>query len=150
VAEAYRELIISLDKFKVGLLDTTDRNTPTFGLRGVWANRVDCICQNVLSQAVKFMEEMEARKRGDLLGLLKMALYSVVELAQLVEGFELEPLETDLKGIGRELASSRARVQTLTQPLMRSNNQTMAREAHEMAGGLMKLLPGDRSGSVSC
>jgi hypothetical protein len=38
----------------------------------------------------------------------------VVELAQLVEGYELEPFEADLKSIRRELSGCRGRIQELT------------------------------------
>jgi hypothetical protein len=91
VVEAYRELNISLDKFKAGLLYSTTRKVPTSDLRGVWANTWKSICGDVLDQAVQFMEEMGAGQRGDLLGPLTAVLDRVVEIAQLVQRFQLEP-----------------------------------------------------------
>jgi hypothetical protein len=79
------------------------------------------------------MEVVRASQRGDQLGPLRAALDRVIELAQLVKGFKLEPSETELKGIGRELASSKVRVQSLARPLMRSDNLAVAREVHKMA-----------------
>jgi hypothetical protein len=72
-------------------------------------------------------------QEGDLQGLLRAALDRVAELAQLVEGFEWEPSEAELKEIGREPAGSKDRVLTLAQALVKSNDPAVAREAHEVA-----------------
>ncbi len=78
------------------------------------------------------MEESRASQRGDMLGPLTASFDRVVELAQLVEGFKLEPSEVELKGIGKELANSKAKAQTLTWPLIRSENPIIAGKAHEL------------------
>jgi hypothetical protein len=58
------------------------------------------------------------------------------ELAQLVEGFELEPTEVELREISKELASSKSKVQAIAQPLMRSENLTSASKAHKIMLGI--------------
>ncbi len=59
------------------------------------------------------MEETEAGQQGNLRGPLKAALNKIVELDQLVKGFELKPSRAELKGISREMANSRAKMQSL-------------------------------------
>jgi hypothetical protein len=54
----------------------------------------------------QFIEDVGASQRGDQLGPLRAALDRVIELAQLAKGFMWDPSETELKGIGRELANS--------------------------------------------
>ncbi len=74
---------------------------------------------------------MGAGQREYLLGPLRAALDRVAELAQLVEGIQLEPLETELKEIGGYLAGCKTRVQALAQSLVKSDALTLAREAHD-------------------
>jgi hypothetical protein len=78
------------------------------------------------------MEESGASPGGDLLGPLKASLNRIVKLAQLVKRFELEPSKIKLKGISKELANSKAKVQTLAQPLM-LDDPAIAGKAHELA-----------------
>jgi hypothetical protein len=47
-----------------------------------------------------------------------------MELAQLGQGFELEPSKAELKGFSKELANSKTRVQALDRPLLRSDDPT--------------------------
>jgi hypothetical protein len=61
---------------------------------------------------------------------LRAAPDRVAELAQLVQGIQLEPLETELKEIGRYLAGCKTRAQALAQSLVKSDALTLAREAH--------------------
>jgi hypothetical protein len=56
----------------------------------------------------------------------------MAELAQLVEEFELEPSEVELKDIGREFIGFRANIQSLAQSLVKSDTPTTAWEAHKM------------------
>jgi hypothetical protein len=44
----------------------------------------------------------------------------------------MEPSEVKLKGISKELANSKSKVQTLVRPLMRSDNLAIAGKAHEL------------------
>jgi hypothetical protein len=72
--EAHRELSISLEKFKASLLESTAGRASAFSLCGVSINREQCICRDVLDQAMQFMEESGASQQGDLLGPLKPPL----------------------------------------------------------------------------
>jgi hypothetical protein len=57
-----------------------------------------------------------------MLEALRAALEKTAELAQLVEGFELEPSEVELREISRELHEEKGRAQVIPQPLLRSEN----------------------------
>jgi hypothetical protein len=95
VVESHRELSISLEKFKTNLLECMAGKTSTSGLRGDWVNRAECSCRNLLDQGEQFTEESGISQRGDLLGPLNASLDRVIVLAQLVEGFEMEPFEVE-------------------------------------------------------
>jgi hypothetical protein len=51
--------------------------------------------------------------------MLKIALSRIVELAQLVEGFKLEPSEAKLSEISKELVSSKGKAQSMGRYIMR-------------------------------
>ncbi len=53
----------------------------------------------------------------------------MVELAQLVEGYELEPSEVDLKSIGKELTECKGKVQMLTRSYLVSSDPSLAADA---------------------
>jgi hypothetical protein len=57
-----------------------------------------------------------------MLEALRAALEKTAELAQLVEGFELEPSEVELREISRELHEEKGRAQVIPQLLLRSEN----------------------------
>ncbi len=52
----------------------------------------------------------------------------------MVEGFELEHSEMELRDISKELAKFKFKIQSLARLLMASDNPAMAGEAHELAG----------------
>jgi hypothetical protein len=56
----------------------------------------------------------------------------VVELAQLVKGYELEQSEFDLKSIGKELTECKGKVQMLTRSYLVSDKSSFAVDAHEL------------------
>jgi hypothetical protein len=55
------------------------------------------------------------------------------ELAQLIEGIELDPYEAELRGIRKELTNSKAKAQILAHPLMRSDNPAITNKADKLA-----------------
>jgi hypothetical protein len=56
----------------------------------------------------------------------------VVELAQLMEGFELEPSEADLKSTSKEFSGCKPKIQSLTRPILALDNPALAADAHEV------------------
>jgi hypothetical protein len=94
VIEALRELVISLENFKSYLVSPIEATVTSTSLQRMWENKAECFCRGMLNQAEKLMEEsgME-RHHKDQLDPLMTTLERIVELAQLVEGFELEPFE---------------------------------------------------------
>ncbi len=62
------------------------------------------------------------------------------ELAQLVEGFELEPEETELRSISKELNSYKARVYSLAKRLIASDDLAVAAGAHELLGEANEVM----------
>ncbi len=89
----------------------------------MWVNKVESIYQDILDQAEQFMKQFEAGQLEGRLGPLKAALNRTVQLAQLIEGFELEPSEAELRGVSRELVNSKAKMQAIACPLMRSESK---------------------------
>jgi hypothetical protein len=80
VIEAHRELSISLEKFKTSLLESAAAGKASASsLWGVWVNRAECICRDVLDQVVRFMEESGASQQEDLRGPQKVSLDGVVQ-----------------------------------------------------------------------
>jgi hypothetical protein len=51
---------------------------------------------------------------------------------QLVEVFELELCETDLRSISRELFSCKAKIQSLTRSFLESDDPALAADAHKL------------------
>jgi hypothetical protein len=94
----------------------------------------------MLSQVALLLEEGGEGHRGDPLWSLQAALNRVVELAHLVEEFELEPSEVELKDNGRELTGFKAKIQSLAQSLMTLDNPAIAREAHELAREVNEVI----------
>ncbi len=56
----------------------------------------------------------------------------MVELAQLLEGYELELSEVDLKSISKELTECKGRIQSLTKSYLMSEDPSLATDAHEL------------------
>jgi hypothetical protein len=104
VIEAHRELTVRLEKFKDDLLDLADWSLIDSILRGAWKNKAEHICRGVMDQDQEFMEEYSigSQQEGQL-DPLTAALGRTTELAQLVEGYELEPFEVELEEIIKEL-----------------------------------------------
>ncbi len=71
---------------------------------------------------------------------LRATLDRVGELAQLVEGFKLEPSETELRGLCKELARFKSRIQSLAKLPMASDNPALAGEAHELDGEANNII----------
>jgi hypothetical protein len=86
-----------------------------------------------------FLEEV-ADPEGDPLKPLRSVLYRVGELAQLVEGFELKPSKTELRGISKEMTSFKARVHSLAKTLITSDDPAVATVAHELLGEANKVM----------
>jgi hypothetical protein len=75
MTEAHRELAIGLEKFKADQLDSVERNVTYTSLQRVWENNAEQICQGVMDQMEKLIEEsgMVRQKEGQL-DLLKADL----------------------------------------------------------------------------
>ncbi len=56
----------------------------------------------------------------------------VVELAQLVEGYELEPSEVDLKSISKELPGCKGKVQSFIRSYLVSDDPSLSVDTHEL------------------
>jgi hypothetical protein len=52
VIEAHRELSIGLEKFKTSLSESIAWKASASSLQGVWVNRAERICRDILDQAV--------------------------------------------------------------------------------------------------
>jgi hypothetical protein len=85
------------------------------------------------TEQYNFTEVPGISQRGDLLGPLNSSLDRAIVLAQLVESFELELFEVELRGINKELDNSKGKAQTLARPCMRSENPAIAGKVHELA-----------------
>jgi hypothetical protein len=63
---------------------------------------------------------------------LREVLKRVVELAQLVEGYELELSRVNLKSIGKELTEFKGKVQMLTRSYLVSSDPSLVGDAHKL------------------
>jgi hypothetical protein len=63
-----------------------------------------------------------------------------VELAQLVEGNEMEPSKTNLKIISKGLRECMAKVQSLTKSYLASEDTSLAADAHELLGEVDEVI----------
>ncbi len=111
ISKANKDLVIRVGKFKAGLEVTFNNKSLCTNPSGRWARRVENVSEEMPQQGARFLEEL-ANQEGDPLKLLRRMLEWVVELAQLVEGFKLEPSEADLRSISRELSGCKGKIQS--------------------------------------
>jgi hypothetical protein len=76
ITEAHRQLNMGLEKFKASLLESTGGGGEglSFSHRGIWVNKAEHICQDILDEVEQFMEESGASQREGQLGPLKEAM----------------------------------------------------------------------------
>jgi hypothetical protein len=104
---------------------------------------VENISEEVLQQGVAFLEEIAnsgGRGGGDPLKPLMRVLEQVVELAQLVEGFKLEPSEADLRSNSRELSGCKGKIQSLTRSYLVSDDPSLTADAHELINEASEVI----------
>jgi hypothetical protein len=75
---------------------------------------------------------------------LKNVINTIGELAQLVEGLELEPSKAELRSISKELTSYKTRVHSLAKTLIASDDAAVAAEAHELLGEASEVMATDQ------
>ncbi len=63
-----------------------------------------------------------------------------MELAQLLDGNEMEPSKTNLKIISKELRECMAKVQSLTKSYLASEDTSLAADAHELLGEVDEVI----------
>jgi hypothetical protein len=65
IAEVYRELVLTLEKFRAGLQATIAGKTIISDPYGTWTGQAHYICRDILSQAALLLEEGGAGHRGN-------------------------------------------------------------------------------------
>ncbi len=148
VSKAYKDLVIRVGKFKAGLEVTFNGKSLGTDLSERWARKVENISKKVLQRGAIFLEEI-ANWEGDPLKPLRRVLERVVELAQLVEGFELELSEAEVRSISRELSWCKGKVQSLTRSYLVSDHPSLAAATNELTNEADKVIGrGARSASA--
>jgi hypothetical protein len=108
VCKAHKKLSFSLERFKASLDCMTGGSIVRTSLWGMWEKKAEKVCRKIMDLADDFLDESGlGRQKEDRLEPLRTSLEITVELAQLVEGFELEPYEAELREISRELHGRR-------------------------------------------
>jgi hypothetical protein len=69
-----------------------------------------------------------------------VAANRIVELTQLVEGFEMEPSKAKLQEISRELQRERSKAQKMAELLLGSEDPFMVEKTFEMMGEIEEAL----------
>jgi hypothetical protein len=100
---------------------------------------VTFLSEEVLQQGVVCLEQV-ADQEEDPLKSLRSVLNKIVELAQLVEGFELEPSEIELRSINKELAWCKAKIHSLTRTFIASDDPAVAVDVHELLGEANEVM----------
>ncbi len=100
VSAAYKDLVSRVREFKVGLKIIINNENLFTSPQRRWGRRKENLNEEVLQQGAAFLEEVTDQE-GDPLKPLRSVLNRVVELVQLVEGFELKPTEANLRSISR-------------------------------------------------
>jgi hypothetical protein len=127
--KAHKKLSFSLERFKVSLDCMTRGRIVSTSISWMWKKRAEKVRRKIMDLPDDFLDELGlGRQKEDRLEPLRTSLERTAELAQLVEGFELEPYEAELREISRELHERRAGPQ--------SGNPLIADKAFEMVQGV--------------
>ncbi len=98
-------------------------------------------CQGALNLADKFLEDSEfEQQQGERLEPLQAAVSRMFDLAQLVEGFEVEPCKAELQEISRELQGEKSKVQEIAQLLFCSKDPLIAEKAFKVMQEIEEAL----------
>jgi light-regulated signal transduction histidine kinase (bacteriophytochrome) len=104
-------------------------------LQKIWVKKVERICQVALNLADKFLEEFGfEHQQEEKMESLQATVSKIAELAQLVEGLEMEINEAEVQEIARELQSEKSRTQKIVQPLLGLEERLTAEKLSRLRG----------------
>jgi hypothetical protein len=103
-------------------------------LQKIWEKKMCWAWQKALDYANKFLEESTVQCSQEVhLKSLQAVIGRIVKLVQLVEGFEIQSSEAELREIAGELLSEKANAEKLAQPLLGSKQH--GNSVHDDAEG---------------